>query len=299
MIVPWRFFRVTVARLEELSPSFLRVTVTGEDLASFADNGYDQRIKLVLPLPGSGLAHMPDGLDWFEQWRRLPDGQRNPVRTYTVRAVRPEASEVDIDMVLHPGGDGPAIRWAREAAAGGEVMLLGPDAGYTEGPHGGIDFHLPGGTRKVLIGGDETAVPAIAAILERLPSDVEGEVVLEVPFAADVLTLAAPEGVRIGWHPRDGAGHGEALVPAFQEAARRVLGSGGTRAEVLDVNVDEEILWEVPEEGSSLGGTECYAWLAGEAGAIKTLRRYLVTELGADRRAVAFMGYWRMGRSEN
>ena len=42
-----------------------------------------------------------------------------------------------------------------------------------------------------------------------------------------------------------------------------------------------------------------YAWLAGEAGVIKTLRRHLVVDLGWDRRAVAFMGYWRRpGRGE-
>ena len=38
-----------------------------------------------------------------------------------------------------------------------------------------------------------------------------------------------------------------------------------------------------------------YAWLAGEAGVIRNLRRHLVTERGLDRRAVAFMGYWRLG----
>lgn len=41
-----------------------------------------------------------------------------------------------------------------------------------------------------------------------------------------------------------------------------------------------------------------YAWLAGEAAVIRTLRRHLVAERGLDRRSVAFMGYWRMGRSE-
>ncbi|MES1170393.1 MAG: SIP domain-containing protein, partial [Leifsonia sp.] len=41
-----------------------------------------------------------------------------------------------------------------------------------------------------------------------------------------------------------------------------------------------------------------YAWLAGESGVIKTLRRHLVTECGVDRKAVAFMGYWREGRPE-
>ncbi|MDF2575363.1 MAG: hypothetical protein K0S05_2275, partial [Agromyces sp.] len=55
-------------------------------------------------------------------------------------------------------------------------------------------------------------------------------------------------------------------------------------------------LWDVPE-GHSLDG-DCYAWLAGEASAITTLRRFLVREAGLDRRQVAFMGYWRMGRAE-
>ncbi|MGH3705756.1 MAG: SIP domain-containing protein, partial [Agromyces sp.] len=41
-----------------------------------------------------------------------------------------------------------------------------------------------------------------------------------------------------------------------------------------------------------------YARLAGEATAITTLRRHLVKEIGVDRRRVAFMGYWKLGRAE-
>ena len=50
--------------------------------------------------------------------------------------------------------------------------------------------------------------------------------------------------------------------------------------------------------GAALKSAPLYAWLAGEAGAIKTLRRHLVTTRGVDRRAVAFMGYWRVGKAE-
>ncbi len=39
----------------------------------------------------------------------------------------------------------------------------------------------------------------------------------------------------------------------------------------------------------------CYAWLAGEAGVVRTLRRHLVGDLGVPRGSVAFMGYWRQG----
>jgi NADPH-dependent ferric siderophore reductase len=36
-----------------------------------------------------------------------------------------------------------------------------------------------------------------------------------------------------------------------------------------------------------------YAWLAGEAGTVRTLRRHLIEERGYDRRAIDFAGYWR------
>jgi NADPH-dependent ferric siderophore reductase len=90
---------------------------------------------------------------------------------------------------------------------------------------------------------------------------------------------------------RDGLAPGDLLVPAVKAVA---LPSRSVRVAPPDVNVDEEILWEVP---ASVGG-DVYAWLAGEAAVIRTLRRYLVSERGLDRSSVAFMGYWRLGRAE-
>ncbi|WP_433318655.1 siderophore-interacting protein [Micromonospora sp. CA-269861] len=290
-IAPWRVFAVTVRAVRRLSPSFTRVTFTGADLDRFADNGYDQRIKLALPLPGQHGVTLPDGADWYAQWRALPENLRNPIRTYTVRAVRPHLAEVDVDLVLH-GDSGPATRWARRASVGDEIALVGPDAGY-DGNHGGVEFRQStGGT--LLLAGDETAVPAIGSICERLPLDARGTVVLEVPDAADVLPLVAPPGVEVRWLARGADGYGSRLVPAVVAAAGELLTPGASKAAqpVPDVDLNTEILWEVPEEVAS---APLYAWLAGEAGVIRTLRRHLVAERGLDRRSVAFMGYWRLG----
>ncbi|WP_328469544.1 siderophore-interacting protein [Actinoplanes sp. NBC_00393] len=294
---PFRFFPVEVSRVTRLSPNFLRVTFTGADLDRFANNGWDQRIKLIPPLPGSGHDHLPTGADWYTQWRGLPDEHRNPIRTYTVREARPHLREVDVDMVLH-GVNGPASRWAVEARPGSTACILGPNADFTGGS-GGIDFHPPAGTHRILLGGDETAVPAIASILAGLPADARGEALLEVPESADKLEIAAPPGFRVTWLARDGAAHGTYLIPEIEAAAARLLGDCITPADVTleDVDVDEEILWEVPDAAAgSIDGF--YAWLAGEAAVIKTLRRHLVSSCGVDRRAVAFMGYWRLGRAE-
>jgi NADPH-dependent ferric siderophore reductase len=46
------------------------------------------------------------------------------------------------------------------------------------------------------------------------------------------------------------------------------------------------------------GARPFYAWIAGEAAVIKDVRRYLVREVGIDRKQVAFMGYWRQGKAE-
>ena len=295
-VAPWRLFQAEVRSVQRLSPSFLRVTFTGQDLDRFADNGYDQRIKLAFPLSGERGVDLPEGPDWYPQWRALPEHRRNPVRTYTVRGVRQDLAEVDVDLVLH-GDGGPATRWARRVRPGDAAALVGPDVRY-DGDHGGIEFRPPAADQRLLLAGDETAVPAICAILERLPSHARGRALLEVPDAADVLPVVAPPGVEVTWLSRNAAAYGGCLVPAVSAAAEVLLSgwTGDGAGAVADVDVDQELLWEVPEESVA---APLYAWLAGEAGVIRTLRRHLVMERGLDRGAVAFMGYWRLGRADS
>ncbi|MCZ7436962.1 siderophore-interacting protein [Micromonospora sp. WMMC241] len=299
-VAPWRVFTVEVRALRRLGPSFLRVTFTGADLDRFADNGYDQRIKLALPVAEGVPVELPDGPDWYQRWRVLPAERRSPIRTYTVRAARPEAYEVDVDLALH-GDGGPATRWARRARPGDRLALVGPDAGWS-GPHGGVEFRPPAGA-TLLLAGDETAAPAICAILDRLPAGAHGHALVEVPEAGDVLPCRVPAGITVTWLPRAGAPHGSRLTPAVTELAARLLPAPvepparapSSNPPPAEVDVDQEILWEVPERPD---GAALYAWLAGEAAVIRGLRRHLVTDRGLDRRAVAFMGYWRAGRAE-
>ncbi|MFB7844269.1 siderophore-interacting protein [Microbacterium sp. NPDC056052] len=298
---PYRTYRTTVARREQLSPNFLRMTLTGPDLVHFGTAGLDQRIKLVLPLPDGSFTDVGQFdesvgmMEWYRRWRELPDETRNPIRTYTIRAVRPESREIDVDFVLH-GTEGPASAWASAAGPGAPLVVIGPDARADE--TGGLEWN-PGDAGSVLIAGDETAVPAICAIVESLPAHVTGSVYIEVPTEADALPLTAPEGVAVRWLARGSAAHGlrlSAAVHAWGETrvAETIASAGDAPATELADPDEDEVLWEVPE--SSVGS--CYAWLAGEASTITALRRHLVRGLGIDRRSVAFMGYWRRGRAE-
>ncbi|MFT4084137.1 MAG: siderophore-interacting protein [Nocardioides sp.] len=293
--------RVAARSIERISPSFVRVEFAGPELVDFGVDGptFDQRIKLILP-PASGV--LPDlrGDSWWDDYRTMPEDERGSMRTYTIREVRGEGAEVGIvvDFVLHAGVHGPGSDWAADAGVGDELLVVVPRRGEQ---FGGIEW-APGDASRLLLVGDETAVPAVASILGSLPAHAMGTALLEVPVAEDVQRLAAPAGVEVRWLPRDGAEVGTRAVAAVAQ----LLGYHADRASDDEATAD---VWETPTYSSSgevvdaapaqrpeqQGPAGWYAWIAGESAVVTALRRQLVNEVKMPRRQVAFMGYWRRG----
>lgn len=298
-----RPYRATVQSVTRLAQNYLRITFTCPRFEHFGTHRLDQRIKLLLPLPDGTLADLGcDSTDpgepygWYAEWRDLPEDRRSPMRTYTVRAVDTAARTVTIDFVCH-GDTGPASRWARRAVPGDQILISGPDS-RSDTCHLGIDFK-PGTAEHLLLAGDETAAPAICAILEMLPPTRDVHAFIEVPSDGDVLPLSIPDSFQVTWLPRNHDRVGELVVPAvtrwLDEHPEIVAAAASPRPQVVeDLDVDTQILWDSPEPAPG----EFYAWLAGESAVIKTMRRALVTARSIDRRRVAFMGYWRDGQSE-
>ncbi|MET9665987.1 siderophore-interacting protein [Streptomyces sp. NPDC006475] len=264
---PFRFFPMEVTGTRRLGPSLVRVTFGGEELRDFSAGGRDQSLSLFLPHPGQDAPVVPveagDYSAVFAAWRALPEDVRAVMRSYTVRDQRRAddgSSEVDIDFAVHEDG-GPACRWAEQAAPGQKVTVLGPAVADNTS----VRCRPPKDTDWVLIWGDETALPAAAAILEWLPAGTRARVWLEVPHAGDRLDLATAADAEITWLVR------EESAPRAVEAVRAA---------------------ELPDGAG-------YAWIAGESGSVKALRRHLVGERGMDRRRVTFVGYWRRGVSED
>jgi NADPH-dependent ferric siderophore reductase len=266
---PFRFFSLQVVRTRRLGPSLVRVTFTGTDLHAFHSDGRDQSLSLFLPHPGQSEPAVPlelgDG--WWQGWRELPDDVRAVMRSYTLRALRRDPDEIDIDFALHgvePGAAtpaGPASRWAARAAAGDRVLLLGPAVADNRA----IRFRPPQDADLVVLCGDETAVPAATAILESLPAGTRVRAWLEVPHAGDVQVVRTQADAEITWLVRhDGS-------PMAVDAVRAAALPAAERP---------------------------YVWLAGESGQVKALRRHFVGERGVDRRRVTFVGYWRQGLTE-
>lgn len=299
---PYGPARARVLQVERLSPNFIRIVFGGDDMMRVGSDKpvFDQRIKLIFPTPNTALPDISGSQNWYQDWLSLPEEQRGAMRTYSIRSLEmgEHSTELTVDFVLHlePGLSGPAARWADTAQEGDEILIVAPLRGAES--VGGIEFDR-GSARSIVLAGDETAAPAIARILEDLHGEsITGVAFIEVPSEEDILDIEVPPGIDIQWLAREGAPHGEALIPA-------VLSHLGTKlndASVHAPDTADELLWETPvysgageeiiPETPTVGD---YYWIAGESGVITRLRRALVKDHGLHRSQVAFMGYWKRG----
>lgn len=174
---------LTVKSAVYLSPHLIRVTFAGPELEGFPLGHEGANCKLVLPRDGETRADFdawfaPDG----------PDEKVHAVRTYTVRAFRPDSLELDIDFVAH-GDQGPATRWAQNAAPGSFLGFFGPSQPKMTEYY--ADWYL--------VAADLSAMPVAEASLEAMPADAKGVAIFEVPSKEDIREIKAPDGIELHW----------------------------------------------------------------------------------------------------
>ena len=292
---PYKLFDVRLKAKAPLSRHLWRYTFEGKEVRQMATLAPDQRIKIFFPDPQGrppALRHTPD---WYAEYKRQDPARRPPMRTYTIRALRAEASEVDVDFVLH-GDNGPASAWAMAAQPGAPLQIMAPNAAF-EGDGGGYEWNPPAGLGRLLLIGDETALPAIAGILEELAAQSAPpatELFIEVGAEGDEIPLPAWSGLKVEWMPRGLAAPGAAMIAAAERASLPTAQPARAPAPALaEVDVDEAILWDraAPEDNGF------YGWVAGEAAAVLAIRRLLIMERKVDRKSLNLMGYWREGRA--
>jgi len=177
---------------------------------------------------------------------REPTGRRVK-RRYTIRHARPDGGELDLDVLLH--GDGPGARWGAAAQPGDTLEF--------QGPRGKLELRS---ADAHLLVGDESALPAIAAISEALAEPVTA--VIEVRDAIDELPVAA----HAHWVHRGEAPPGRAELLADALAGLDI--APGTRG-----------------------------YLMGETRAMVALRG-LLEGRGLAHDAIFVKGYWSLGRPD-
>lgn len=244
---PPRFRRVAVQAVEPLSPRLVRVAVAGPELEGLTVDQPAASVRLLLPDPGGRL----DLPSWDGNEFLLPDGRRPAIRTFTPRHLDPAGPTLAVDVVLHEGGR--ASQWATAARAGDPVAVSGTGRGFEVDPT--VDSYL--------LVGDETAIPAVAQLLESIPGEAAVDVHLEVAHPDARLALPRHPGATVTWHDLPpGAAPGAALVDAVTGAH---LGVG-------------------------------HVWVAGEAAAVQRVRR-LLADRGVPRTRTTVRGYWKHGRA--
>lgn len=247
------------AHAQQITPHMRRVRLVGADLKRFGEFG-GLHIRMFFPTVSVPEPVWPiagaNGLPFWPDEARKP-----PARVYTIRQLDAEAGTMDVDFVVHGPGSGEdapdqciGSNWALSAQQGDAVGILGP-------------LGRPIADAKTYIMGcDETGLPALSRILERLPTDAVGTATIEVAERSDEQVLVAPKGIAVNWIHRNGVAAGDHAALA-------------------------ETLCATPWPS----GGECYGWFAAEAEAAKRVRDHWrgTLQLGRDETLAA--GYWKRG----
>lgn len=246
---PPRFRPATVTAVEPRTPWLLQVTIEGPALAGLVVHEPAASVRLLLPSPGADALVVPT---WNGNEFLLPDGSRPAIRTLTPALTGADARDLDLFVVVHEGG--VASAWAASLPVGADVALSGPGRGYTIDPDA-TDF---------LVAGDESAIPAIAQLLDAIPGTAAVRVHVEVGHPDARVPFPERDGATVTWHDLPAGGtSGDTLVDAVAEAR---------------VDPDTRV------------------WAAGEAAAVQRIRRHLFETRGVPRPHAVVRGYWKHGR---
>lgn len=178
------FRYMTVIGTERIGCHMQRLRLSGDDLGRF-DTFENLHIRLYVPeMPGKPLLEPELGHGGRRQYPA--SGHGCAVRYYTIRRINAEEGWMDIDFVLHDAV-GPACTFARRARIGDMCGISGP-CGLNVRP---ADAYL--------LAGDETALPAIARILEGCSLEKRGCVLIKTHHPYVFYDLEIPQKFDVRW----------------------------------------------------------------------------------------------------
>ncbi|KRB58385.1 phage tail protein [Rhizobium sp. Root708] len=243
-----------VVGAEDVTPHMRRVKFACSDISPFL--GGDMHVRVLVP--PSGRQPIWPGLrsDGRVAWPQGDDELL--VRVYTIRAVDAEKRELWIDFLQHPlaGVKTPGADFARDARIGQKVALLGP---------GGGGFPV---ARSILLAGDESALPAIARIVEEAPAGTKLQAIIEVSDAAEEQPLVSAASLDVRWLHR--CDYSDNVRSSLFETTAEAIAS--------------------MEDGT-------FVWFAAEKDDVRATRAFLKGR-GHDRKNMYVAWYWERGASQ-
>ncbi len=173
-----RKMRMTIVdAIQDISPHMRRIILGGGDLDDFPIDQESAHVKAIFPQSNGALPKLG-----------LYLGAKKWMRSYTVRAFDKHTKKLTIDFAVNDH-QGLATHWANHAKVGDHLGISGP--GPTKHKNLNAPWHL--------MAADITGLPALAAILEKLPKNAQGYAFIQVPNQADAQTIKAPKDMKIQW----------------------------------------------------------------------------------------------------
>lgn len=206
---PVRPFLVSVKHVIDITPALRRICFTSPLLADYPDVSGGAHIKIMMPHGEQTVPVLPTLTDKGPRW--LVPEDKPLIRTFSVRAFRRNACEIDIDFALH-ADSGPATRFAQQAQEGDVLAISGPG-----GPHPMLQP-----ARHYYMAGDLTALPAISAMIEDMPADSDGHIALLVPTSDAIQDLPVPDKVTLTWVIGNSADSDKLTVPFLQRGMENI-----------------------------------------------------------------------------
>lgn len=245
---------LTVTRKEQITPHYVRVYLTGQEIPLFENTTVGVNNKILIPPKGVDQIHFPEFDNEKGQWLPVPEDVRPVVRTYTHRGIDLNTHEIWIDFVAH-GDEGPASAWANSAKEGdvlGVLMRDGKKPLYTKADN-------------YLLVADATGIPVLSAILEDLPSTAKGTCIVEVHGKEDEQALETQADINMIWLHNTSPQLGSQLASVVKEQSLPVTSrSGYVAAEYASVKEIRRYLRQ--EQGWQQKELYAYSyWKAGVA----------------------------------
>ncbi|MGV1792842.1 DUF2218 domain-containing protein [Rhizobium sp. A37_96] len=242
------FREISVIDAYNITPHMRRVVVATDDARHFVEGG--MHVRLLIPPKGrepvwphtepDGRIHWPKGEDELT------------LRAYTIRSIDLARGTMNIDFVVHEGDNIPGATWAMTAQPGDRAGLIGPGGG-------GVPA-----ARKLILAGDETALPAIARIAAAMPAQADLRIFLEVADGQEEQTLVSSASMDVTWLHRNGT------APGASDALERIL---------RDI---------VPA-----ADPQTYVWAACEQRQARAIRAFVKSELARDPATFSVAAYWQ------
>ncbi|WP_246755031.1 MULTISPECIES: siderophore-interacting protein [Rhizobium] len=242
------FREISVVDAYDVTPHMRRVVVATDDAKHFVDGGLHARLLIppkdrepVWPhTEPDGRIHWPKGDDALT------------IRAYTIRSIDLGRDQMNIDFVVHDGDNVPGATWALTARPGDRAGLIGPGGG-------GVPA-----ARKLILAGDETALPAIARIAAAMPVEADLRVFLEVADKHEEQPLTSDASIDVTWLHRDGA-------------------TAGTTGAL------ERILRDIVPASDP----ETYVWAACEQKEARAIRAFMKGETAREQTNFSIAAYWQ------